>query len=253
MKPTHLLLAVGLRTLGRLSDGVRLGFATGFDSGTLVDYVYRNEAHGITPLGVLFDRLFLDHPVWRGVRARRGLLIAQLRDALARYERPTLFDVAAGPASYLFSLPRGRYLAGDISDAELARGADRAQRQGRDDIHFVKSDAFDVATWPRERLDVLVASGFFDILVGREDVERLLAAGSAATAAGARWVFTVMERHTDLRLLRTALVDFRKRPWVAVTRRAEDVVELAGRHGWRPERIEREAHGFFAVATVLRT
>ena len=40
-----------LRTLGRWSDGIRLGWESGFNSGRTLDYVYRNRAGGFTPLG----------------------------------------------------------------------------------------------------------------------------------------------------------------------------------------------------------
>ncbi|HEV8536658.1 MAG TPA: class I SAM-dependent methyltransferase family protein [Candidatus Limnocylindria bacterium] len=252
MKGAYAALGLGMRTLGRLSDGIRLGYATGFDSGTMVDYVYRNEAHGITPLGRLFDRAFLDHPVWEGVRARRKLLVAQLREALARYAAPSLFDVAAGPGSYLFELPQGDHWAGDIMPAEVARGAARATQAARPDIHFVRADAFDPATWPRPRFDVLVSSGFFDILTDPADLERLLDAGTRGTGVGARWVWTVMERHTNLALLEATTIDFHKRPWVATVRPADDIGALAAARGWRLERTEREPGGFFAVATMVR-
>jgi hypothetical protein len=252
MNPAYAALGLGMRTVGRLSDGIRLGYATGFDSGTMVDYVYRNEAHGITPLGRAFDRVFLDHPVWEGVRARRRLLIAQLKDALTRSSAPALFDVAAGPGSYLFELPPGAYWAGDIMPAEVERGRSRAEREGRADIHFVRADAFDQATWPRPRFDVLVSSGFFDILNDQADLERLLDAGTRGTDLGARWVWTVMERHTNLALLAATTIDFNKRPWVATLRSAEDIARLAEPRGWRVERSEREPRGFFAVATMVR-
>lgn len=245
-------LGLGMRTIGRLSNGIRLGYATGFDSGTIVDYVYRNEAHGITPIGRLIDRVFLDHPVWRGVRARRRVLIGQLRDALSRYERASLFDVAAGPGSYLFELPPGDYWAGDLMETEVARGRARAAAAGRGDVHFVRTDAFDPSTWPRPRFDLLVASGFFDILTQQSDIERLLDAGTRATSPGSRWVWTVMERHTNLALLSATMIDFHKRPWVATVRSADDVAGLAAARGWRLERCEREPNGFFAVATMVR-
>lgn len=248
------LLRLGLRTVGRLSEGVRLGLRTGFDSGTIVDYVYRNEARGTTPLGVLIDRVFLSHPVWKGVRARRELLIAHLRRALDRYPRPTLFDVAAGPGSYLFSLPRGEasYWAGDFSEAEVAAGQARARQESRPDITFVKSDAFDAATWPVPTADILVASGFFDILVDDEDVDRLLDAGTRGTHPGSRWVLTVMERHTDTRLLRETMDDLHGQPWRVTLRTADEILARAARHGWTAEVVERESNGFFAVATMRR-
>jgi ubiquinone/menaquinone biosynthesis C-methylase UbiE len=252
MNPAYLALGLGMRTVGRLSDGIRLGYATGFDSGTIVDYVYRNEPQGITPIGRAIDRVFLRHPVWEGVRARRRLLIAQLRAALAHYPAPTLFDVAAGPGSYLFELAAGEKWAGDIMPSEVARGQERATRAERSDIHFARADAFDASTWPRDRFDVLVSSGFFDILTEQRDIERVLDAGTRATGPGARWVWTVMERHTNLAMLSATMIDFNKRPWVARLRSAEEIAALAERRGWRVERCEREPGRFFAVATMVR-
>lgn len=248
------LLKLGIRTVGRLSEGIRLGLRTGFDSGTIVDYVYRNEARGTTPLGVLIDRVFLGHPVWDGVRARRELLIAHLGRALAQYQQPTLFDVAAGPGSYLFSLPRGgaRYFAGDFSDAEVAAGQARARRESRPDITFARSDAFDPSTWPVPQADILVASGFFDILVEDEEVERLLDAGTTGSHPGSRWVLTVMERHTDTTLLRETMDDLHGRPWRVTLRTAEDILGRAAPRGWEAELVERERNGFFAVVTMRR-
>ena len=40
----------GLRFGGRLSEGIALGLQTGFDSGSTLDYIYRDEARGKGPL-----------------------------------------------------------------------------------------------------------------------------------------------------------------------------------------------------------
>ena len=45
----HPTLRILMRTGGQLSDGIRLGYREGFNSGTMVDYVYANEAHGHQP------------------------------------------------------------------------------------------------------------------------------------------------------------------------------------------------------------
>ncbi len=254
MDAYHLGLRLLMRTGGRLSDGIRLGYREGFDSGTMVDYVYRDRAHGITPLGTLVDRIMLDHVVWRGVRGRRRLLVEQLREAVGRRPGQVLLDVAAGPGSYLFELPEGaaEYFAADRDADERARGEARGRSLGRADVRFVAADAFDPSTWPRPRFDILVASGFFDLLVDVADVRRLLAAGAAGTAPGARWVLTVMEGHPDLLLLRDVLVDWDRRPWVAVTRSAEEVIAEAEGLGWRAERVEREPERLFGVVTLVR-
>lgn len=250
----HPTMRVLMRTYGQLSDGIRLGYREGFNSGSMVDYVYADEAHGITPLGRLIDRVMLDYPGWKAVRGRRHLLIGQLRSAIARRGGQRLLDVAAGPGSYLFELPAGAadYFAADIDADERARGAARARAAGRSDIRFVAGDAFDVSTWPEPPFDILVASGFFDLLVDVADVRRLLAAGAAGTNPGARWVLTVMERHPDLRMLSDVLVDWDGKPWQAVTRSAEEVIAEAETLGWRALRIQREPRHQYGVVTLER-
>src|SRR5262249_11695747 len=77
------MMRVGIKSGGYLSDGIRLGLHTGFDSGASLDYVYRNHASGITPLGKFIDRCYLDSTGWRGVRLRKQNLIRALRRSIA--------------------------------------------------------------------------------------------------------------------------------------------------------------------------
>ena len=52
------LQRLGMKTLGRLSRGVRLGLRTGFDSGKTLDYVYENQPRGRLAAGQV-DRSLL--------------------------------------------------------------------------------------------------------------------------------------------------------------------------------------------------
>jgi len=97
-----------------------------------------------------------------------------------------------------------------------------------------------------------VTSGFFDILTEPEEFRKVLAAGTRASHTGSRWVFTMMEGHSDPTLLREVLVNRDQKPWIAVLRPAEDIVRWAAPLGWRLERLERERYGFFAVGTLVR-
>ena len=56
---------------GLLSDGIRLGHRTGFDSGSTLDYVYRNEPRGFGRSAARIDRDYLDSIGWRGIRQRK--------------------------------------------------------------------------------------------------------------------------------------------------------------------------------------
>lgn len=57
-----------LNTVGRLSKGIRIGFKHGFDSGTMLDYVYENKPQGAFIIGKLIDRNYLDGAGWTGIR-----------------------------------------------------------------------------------------------------------------------------------------------------------------------------------------
>jgi alpha-beta hydrolase superfamily lysophospholipase len=81
-----------LRFGGLLAEGIRLGHATGFDSGSTLDYVYRNQARGRTPLGRFIDRTYLDAIGWRGIRQRK----LDVEGAAARCDRTTACRRIAG-------------------------------------------------------------------------------------------------------------------------------------------------------------
>lgn len=242
-----------LRTIGKLSDGIRLGWRTGFDSGVMLEYVYENKPRGITPLGVLFDKIYLSNPVWDGVRSRRQLLVEQLKDAIAHYNHPQVFDLAAGVGSYLFLLPFdiATIIAGDYEAEAVTKGQEKANKQGRSDIKFKKNDAFNLAAFSAQQADILISSGFFDILTEDEQIKLVLKNGSAITKQGARWVFTIQEYHPDLTLLRESLVDLNQKPWDLVPRPANVLVEWAKTYGWELEALERNE--YFAVGTMVKT
>ena len=90
---------------GRLSRGIDLGWKHGFDSGIMLDYIYENRAQGLTPLGRLIDRAFLNAIGWRGIRVRRTLLEQALRSLIEQTHaagRPVrLLDIASGPGRYV--------------------------------------------------------------------------------------------------------------------------------------------------------
>ena len=94
-----------LRFGAMFADGLRVGHASGFDSGSMLDYVYRNVASGRTPAGRLIDRVYLDSVGWRGIRQRKLHVEELLGEAISRLRsnaRPVhIVDVAAGHGRYV--------------------------------------------------------------------------------------------------------------------------------------------------------
>src|SRR5215475_12188721 len=93
-----------LKTMGNLSDGIRLGNRYGFDSGVMLDYVYKNQAGGKLLIGKLMDRIYLNAVGWRGIRLRKELVIQLLKKVVAeqlmRKTRIRYVDLACGGAEY---------------------------------------------------------------------------------------------------------------------------------------------------------
>lgn len=248
----YALIRLLLQTVGRLSNGIQLGWRTGFDSGVMLEYIYENQPQGVTPLGVWIDKQFISHEVWDGVRSRRNFLIGQLKEAARHYDHPAIFDFAAGVGSYLFALPQNgaRITAGDYEPEAVQRGQEKANRLGRTDISFKKNNAFDLKEFAADQADILVCSGFFDILVKDEEILKVLENGSEITRPGARWVFTIQEHHPDLRLLKETMIDLNQQKWELVPRSAEQLAQWAKTYGWELEKVERNE--FFAVGTMVR-
>lgn len=254
-----LILNFLLRTVGQMSEGICLGLDTGFTSWQYVEYIYENRPRGITPLGLLIDKVFLSHPVTEGLRSRRQLLVDQLLFAIHCYKQPTVFDLAAGIGSYLFLLPPGKatIIAGEIDPEAVKQGSARSQKQNRFDIIFKQSNALEPLSFPVKHADIIVASGFFDYLP-YDWVQKILKNGSSITGKDARWVFTTQNHHydseakakTDFRFSKLTLRAFESQAGVATKRSPEQIADWARPYGWELEKVKNNQ--YFAVATLVR-
>ena len=243
-----------LQSLARLSKGVQIGLEQGFNSWAYVDYIYANRAFGTTPFGALVDRLFLSHPACAALRSRCALTAQQVQLAVESFSRPTVVDLAAGTAPYLFALPRGQgeFIAGDVDPAAVKQGNQLAGERGRDDIRFIELNAFNRRSLPDCTADVVVTSGFFGFLP-EPAVRRVFHACSGLTRAGSRWVFNVQHQHPGLlegpaeSPLR-ALLGFFTNP--SDLKSAEKVAGWAAEFGWSLERSA--SNDYFSVASLVR-
>jgi len=126
-------IKTGLRIGGFLSKGIHLGATTGFDSGATLDYVYRNEPDGFTPLGKLIDRTYLDSIGWRGIRARKCHIersLSRAMDLLCEQGMPVrILDIAAGHGRYILDSANGhtdridRIVLRDFNEDNVQRGS----------------------------------------------------------------------------------------------------------------------------------
>jgi alpha-beta hydrolase superfamily lysophospholipase len=161
-------------TGGRLSRGIQLGWRAGFDSGLTLDYVYENRPQGITPIGRLIDRSYLNSIGWRGIRLRRAHLEQVLRETIRRTHaaarRICVLDIASGPGRYVLEtiqqldqMPITAILR-DYKDENLAAARRLAAELGLKDVTIVGGDAFDRDSLAavRPRPTIAIVSGLYE-------------------------------------------------------------------------------------------
>lgn len=253
----------GLRFGGSLSEGIRTGLETGFDSGSSLDYVYRDQALGAGPLGRMVDRNYLDAIGWRGIRVRRSHLHELLGEAMRRLRAAgapvDVVDIAAGHGRYVLEA-----LAGGADSIRLRDYSDLNVRQGRALIaelgaggvaEFEQGDAFDrpalAALTPRPTLAIV--SGLYELFPDNALVRRSLAGLGDAVAPGGYLVYTGQPWHPQLEFIARALTSHRGgEAWVMRRRSQAEMDELVRAAGFRKldQRIDR--WGIFSVSLAQR-
>ncbi len=255
-----------LRLAGLMSTGISLGLQTGFDSGSTLDYVYRNTADGVGPLGRFSDRTYLDAIGWRGIRQRKlhvEELIRQALDRLATAGLPAhVMDIAAGHGRYVVeALTEGverpqSILLRDYQDLNVEGGRKLILEKGLQDIaRFEKGDAFDRAslaeTTPRPTLGIV--SGLYELFPDNSLLARSLDGLSAAIPAGGFLVYTNQPWHPQLEMIARALTSHRQgAAWVMRRRTQEEMDQLVAAAGFRKIEQRIDEWGIFTVSLAVR-
>ncbi|KRG78780.1 hypothetical protein ABB30_03200 [Stenotrophomonas ginsengisoli] len=256
----------GLRLGGKLSEGIALGLETGFDSGSTLDYIYRNQARGKGPLGRLVDRNYLDAIGWRGIRIRGQHLQQLLREAAGRLRAQGMpvrvLDVAAGHGRYVLeALGSGEQRAEqivlrDFSALNVSQGQALIAALGAGDIaRFEQGDAFDPAQLAT--LDpaptLAVVSGLYELFADNDAVLRSLQGIAAAVPPGGYLAYTGQPWHPQLEFIARALTSHRDgAAWVMRRRTQQEMDELVRLAGFEKVTQRIDGFGIFSVCLARR-
>ena len=260
------LTRLSMRIGGLLSEGVALGHRTGFDSGSTLDYVYRNKPQGRGWLGRLIDRNYLESIGWRGIRQRKLHLEELLRVAMARLEEKNVpvrvIDIAAGHGRYVLEALDGAstkpvsILLRDYSDINVEAGADLiAEKRLAAIATFVKGDAFDrddlAAVQPKPTLGIV--SGLYELFADNTLVRRSLAGLAAAIEPGGYLLYTSQPWHPQLELIARALTSHRGgQAWIMRRRTQAEMDQLVEAAGFRKIEQRIDQWGIFTVSLAQR-
>jgi len=249
-----------------LSDGVKLGFDTGFDSGSTLDYVYRNTPTGKGALGRMIDTNYLNSIGWRGIRQRKLNVEELLRLAMARLradERDVrIVDIAAGHGRYILEALQGvaplpeSILLRDYSDINVRDGSALIREKGLGDIaQFVKGDAFDRASLAalEPKPTLAVVSGLYELFADNAMVGGSLAGLAEAVEPGGYLVYTGQPWHPQLELIARALTSHRQgQAWVMRRRSQAEMDQLVEAAGFRKITQRVDEWGIFTVSLAQK-
>ncbi|MDN6855070.1 bifunctional alpha/beta hydrolase/class I SAM-dependent methyltransferase [Pseudomonas sp. CAN2814] len=253
--------------LGRLmSDGINLGFQTGFDSGSTLDYVYRNQPKGAGPVGRMIDRTYLESAGWRGIRQRKVHIEELLRLAMASLREQgrevRILDIAAGHGRYILEALQGveplpeSVLLRDYSELNVREGSALIERLGlQERARFVQGDAFDgadlAAVEPKPTLGVV--SGLYELFADNAMVSASLAGLGEAVEEGGYLIYTGQPWHPQLELIARALTSHRAgQAWVMRRRTQLEMDQLVEAAGFRKLAQRIDEDGIFTVSLARR-
>ncbi len=260
------LQRASMGTLGRLSEGIRIGHATGFDSGESLDYVYENSARGNLGLGRVIDRFYLNAIGWRGIRQRRECLNAALHHALRIVREKGLplqiMDIAGGAGRYLLDVLEApefeesvRVLCRDWSESALATGRAAAKERGlTEKIDHVRGDAFDeesvAAAEPNPA--VAVVSGLYELFPENDRLQRSLRGLFRAVLPGGCLIYTGQPWHPQVEMIARTLTNRDGQFWIMRRRPQGEMDALVEAAGFRKEKQWIDDFGIFTVSLARK-
>jgi alpha-beta hydrolase superfamily lysophospholipase/SAM-dependent methyltransferase len=250
-----------MRTLGKLSKGIRIGWETGFDSGRSLDYVYENQARGEYGVGRMIDRAYLESIGWRGIRQRKIHLEKLLREAMIRArndgKQVRILDVATGCGRYVLDALAAdgdvatTALLRDFTPANVEQGREIASEMRLDDrVRFEQGDAFDGANLAaiKPAPTVSIVSGLYELFPDNDLVLGSLRGIASAMTEGGYLVYTGQPWHPQLEMIARVLPNRDGKPWVMRRRTQEELDELVRAAGFTKLDMEIDRHGIFTVS-----
>jgi alpha-beta hydrolase superfamily lysophospholipase len=256
----------GLHWSGMVSDGIALGFRTGFDSGSSLDYVYRNQPSGVGPIGRLVDTNYLNAIGWRGIRQRKINLEELIHQATANLReegKPVkVLDIAAGHGRYVLDALTQKggesdtVLLRDYSDINVRDGGRLIEERGlAGRVRFEKGDAFDTesvaSAQPGTTLGIV--SGLYELFPDNDMVQASLAGLAQVIEEGGYLIYTGQPWHPQLEMIARALTSHRDGDaWVMRRRTQAELDQLVDQAGFDKVDQRIDEWGIFTVSIARR-
>lgn len=259
------IMSKSMSTLGKASEGVRIGYDKGFDSGSTLDYVYRDKAEGKGLFGRIIDRQYLNSIGWQGIRQRKVNIENTLRQAirdLTDNNMPVrIMDIAAGQGRYIFDAINDygkveSVLLRDYSPINVEQGRLHIKERFLEDkIRFVEGNAFDAddlaSVTPAPTLGVV--SGLYELFPSNKLIKASLDGLSRAIPSGGLLIYTCQPWHPQVEMIARVLPSHQGgQAWVMRCRSQGEMDALVDEAGFEKLNQSIDNWGIFSVSIARR-
>jgi hypothetical protein len=248
-----------LRTIGMLSEGIKISYTYGFDSGMIMNYIYRNVPSGRFYIGKVLDRAFLNQVTCKAFRAIKEIQKNAIKDFLkGRNGRPTfIVDLASGKADYVYDALNEvnghvHVLLRDIDEAVLSESKAIAEKLNLlDKVSYELGDALDLDSLKniRPNPDLLIEVGLYGIIHDDELIRKHFFHLRDILNPEAI-LFNVQTYNPQIELIARTLLNQEGERCVWHLRPAEQVIGWAADAGFKDPKVTMDPYGIYAVVMM---
>jgi len=253
-----------MKTGGLLSEGIRLGFSNGFDSGKTLDYIYANKPQGRTIIGRLIDQIYLNAIGWVGIRQRKIHLEQTLHEAIDRLSSQgkniRILDIASGPGRYILNVVKQcedkdiSVLLRDYKQENIDAARQLAEQMQVKNVSVQLGDAFD-----RQQLAAIspipnigVVSGLYELFSDNEMVSSSLRGIGECMGPGGCLIYTGQPWHPQIEMIAWTLPNREGKPWIMRRRCQAELDELVKAAGFKKIDMKIDKYGIFTVSIAIK-
>ena len=255
-----------LKLGAKISQGLKIGEATGYDSGSTLDFVYRNQSESKNILGNLIDQQYLNAIGWRGIRVRKQhieQLFAKYAKVLTKQRKDIrILDIAAGHGRYILdavsqlSTQPKSVLLRDYSQLNVAAGTSLIQQRKLADIaQFELGDAFDTASLAKvkPKPNLVIVSGLYELFSDNDLLRQSLAGIHQAMSPSGFLIYTGQIWHPQQEFIARALTSHRQGDaWVMRLRSQAEMDALVEQAGFKKVDQCIDEFGIFTVSVAQK-
>ena len=255
----YALASFFLRSIGLSSEGIKIAYKRGFDSGMIMNYIYNNVPNGRFYVGELIDRVFLNQVTCKAFRAIKDIQKNMIKEYIHERDGNATFvvDLASGRADYLYEVLQEveapvKALLRDIDQRALAESRENAKKLGFEDlVRYEVADALDSESLKRinPRPSLVIEVGLYGIIHDDalirshfKDLKNIL--NPAAV------LFNVQTYNPQIELIARTLKNQAGERCVWHLRSAGLVIDWAEEAGFKEPNVIMDPYGIYAVVMM---